>query len=1041
MPSIPMMTDWETVAVPLVGGVDVTTRARLVSPSKLLVAENAYFPMNGGPEKRKGHTAVTVEDSRISPSGTPPTNHLYGYGLFDETSYDNGVVGTQSLIREAGPVLGVAKRDNEEICWDGWRLFSKDEFGFSIPWRNTTNYHGTVENSTCYLPTAVTTPIAKTQNSNAYSDCADNGVIRVVVFRDLANALTKVKCYDSVTGAIKFEGSADAGDPEYTRVVNCGAYIHVYVTDATQNTIYRHVIHQEDTQLSLGSEVTPTGDADNSYDVIKITEELLLLVYVKQATNTIYGTYFDASGTVNNTYFGANTAFDTTGRTGNITGVAVDVHPQTFEIGLIWKTSTPAQQARIYDAEGTALVAMYGLATNSDCGKVAICANYLKNQTSAGVFYCYMDNTLTTNRYIRVKTIASSSGSSQDYNIKFNMNLVGKPFRVGNVPFVFACFPSTYQTTYVLLDSHMTPSGKLEYGTAVNNTADPWMFAVNYVIAPNVWETTQFHCALMYNQRVLDQPGVFHETSTKFCELDFLPEFRYAQAGRCLYFPGAQLTCYDGERVAEAGFHFAIETPTLTPSNGAGALTNNGVYYYRIYQCHKNAQGEEVRGPAILTTSVTLGAADDTVTITGKSLPTCRDGTYFLIYRNANAGTLWYLASERDPSSANCPKNSMTGVTWSFTDLVSDATLITRELDPANAANYLQSYSAPPCEVISYGKNRLWLAGGELPPGTLLPSRLFGEAETPGFNLNLAYSVDRATDPVTAIAFVSDYLLAFKEKIGYIVSGDAADNVSAGDTLSSQLILSDVGCVSHNSTLRLSSGVAFQSEGGIRLVDASGNLRNIGVDVDSYVDYITGAVLDSVNRLAKFYQADGNTLVYDYENGNWTTWSVGTVSAVDDLLAVDNELWRVSDGYTDHDANYRFTVRSANYGPQFGGFSRVRRVLGIGESDANYRIRVRTYLDENTAHSEEWFWDSSDDLNTSTWGSGTWGSGSWGDSSQPADLVYGQDSVWRWRHRLAKQKCSCVSVEISYMGPGRGPVHTALVFEIGKKNGLDRRGH
>ena len=64
MPSIPMMTDWETVGLPLVGGVDVTTRARLVSPQKLLAAVNAYYPQNGGPEKRHGHTAETVTDTR-----------------------------------------------------------------------------------------------------------------------------------------------------------------------------------------------------------------------------------------------------------------------------------------------------------------------------------------------------------------------------------------------------------------------------------------------------------------------------------------------------------------------------------------------------------------------------------------------------------------------------------------------------------------------------------------------------------------------------------------------------------------------------------------------------------------------------------------------------------------------------------------------------------------------------------------------------------------------------------------------------------------
>lgn len=54
----------------------------------------------------------------------------------------------------------------------------------------------------------------------------------------------------------------------------------------------------------------------------------------------------------------------------------------------------------------------------------------------------------------------------------------------------------------------------------------------------------------------------------------------------------------------------------------------------------------------------------------------------------------------------------------------------------------------------------------------------------------------------------------------------------------------------------------------------------------------------------------------------------------------------------------------------------------------------------------------------------------------PLDL---RDSVWRWRRRLRRQKCSVVSIAIDdNYSDGPGFVLTALSLEIGRKKGLDR---
>lgn len=50
-----------------------------------------------------------------------------------------------------------------------------------------------------------------------------------------------------------------------------------------------------------------------------------------------------------------------------------------------------------------------------------------------------------------------------------------------------------------------------------------------------------------------------------------------------------------------------------------------------------------------------------------------------------------------------------------------------------------------------------------------------------------------------------------------------------------------------------------------------------------------------------------------------------------------------------------------------------------------------------------------------------------------------RDSVWRWRRRLNRQKCSVISVAIDdAYTPGPGFTLTALALEIARKPGLDR---
>src|SRR4029078_12475252 len=114
-------------------------------------------------------------------------------------------------------------------------------------------------------------------------------------------------------------------------------------------------------------------------------------------------------------------------------------------------------------------------------------------------------------------------------------------------------------------------------------------------------------------------------------------------------------------------------------------LTPTGKYRYKARWAYKNAQGEEILGPTLISQQWSVSAGHNAMTVSYMTTAfTRRTGVYLLIYRNEPDGPQYYLVSSRDPSSPNCPKNAPGTETITFQDTVSDALLIAREKDPGD---------------------------------------------------------------------------------------------------------------------------------------------------------------------------------------------------------------------------------------------------------------------------------------------------------------------------------------------------------------------
>ena len=809
--------------------------------------------------------------------------------------------------------------------------------------------------------------------------------------------------------------------------------------------VYDYTIHQDGIGVLSTVNILDTsiaGGIQVPFDVWKY-DETKFLVAAPDGINVVKLTWVNANGSINTTSFNQNFAANVSGTPYD---VAVAVHPVNNQIAIIYNDLDINVSYRLFYENGTAIIASVileaPLASNSH---IAISPSYINDY-----FHLYWDKnsySVTRATYEGITLISTKT--------RYNTLLVSRAFRAGDKSFVWVtgnnsvpAFASNYQVTRYLMDTNLLPVTNTEYGTACIQEAQSWLPSVNFTVSSDgVWNTLKFHGAVIYNERIDNTTAgdgtTFTHRAVKFYTLDFVPDkLSYAQAGKALYIAGGQLWSYDGDVLREAN-------PSAGPVAGvgiAGAAGNlNGAgYKYRVDFCYKNAHNEECRSISFLSPAVTPAPVNQQVTVSFSQPITRSVDGYYLVFRNATTGTVWALVSSRtDPL-----RYDETSGTKSFVDNISDTDLLDNEQHPANAALYLQPIAAPPCEIVTFGQNRLWVSGGELLPGTVWPSRLFAPGQTPSFNWALEFQVDKTIEPITALAFQSDYGIAFKENATYLITGNVSPNIYQNVAPFVQLALADRGCINFKSVSRLSKGITFQTNNGYKIVAAAGQSEDIGFPVESADGVCIGSGIVPFDENVRFYQSDNYSLVFDYRRGLWTTFSFNTKpsaavlsnrTGMFVLSRGQSLLYETDDWWKDGDFDYHYTIRTAPLAAKIGGFQRVRRVYCVGEKAGTPPpVTIRIYQDGHDWWTAQVAWDYSSDLATTTIGQGTIGNNFIGD---PVSVEF-KDDIWKWRYRIEskKQKCENIAIELTDKGRLNANkwIPVAFALEIGTKAGIDR---
>lgn len=1035
-----MSVYYEPVALPIMGGVDTKTDTRNLPAMKLARLENCTFDVRGQVRKRPGYEAIPAQT--IVPPENPYVPLVPGSILgYDE--YDAGVSPPRRYTFSAGrwrEGRGIATRDDEVLTWTGTQLLSKT--GASHVGRS----------SAAYLPSVTSQIVAQYQTAQTIGDFASTGVVDVYAWRDsLLGPAYAV--YDSVTGACLVSGTTLPGAPGTTsaiRVLSCGTRVHILLHDAGAATIVRWTV-LDTAPLDAPVAVTAITGASANFDVEKISETEFVVAYILAATS-VRITYFMGSGAVSTTPAPAATgSIDDAAAPASPTGVVcISVHPTTRNVLVGWSfTALGAGIAcRMLTPALTPLTTIQIMHTGADVApKITAAPNYLLQPDGGTRFDIYIS--FTQGAIFKTECYSLNEGGpvgGATYS-RFRATIQSRAFRVGHETFVHLGRTTTFQATYHLFDGNGVFHGSVQRGLsflpdATGSVSATWL--------PSVWSArgTQTRPDNLVQQWVAGCRLAQEDTGLRRFNYDFGAPLRWAQAGRATYFQGVGLREYDGEALYEAGIAHFPEGCTAGVPTAGGSLTDAGVYQWRIYAVRRNAQGERVRSAALSITPVSAPTAvNRTVLITIPTLPfTSFPGdVIFEVYRTTAGQTTFYRESSVDPASADCPKNTLGAMTVTFSSSMADTALDDREIDPFSRG-ILPSFFAPAGNVLAQGKDRLWIAGGELSPGTVVGSKVLEEGAGVEFVADtLSFTVDRAADDVTAMAFLGDSTVVFKEKSIYAVDGDGPSNQGAGGFPLPRLITADTGAVSPHVAL-IPGGVMFQSQLGLRLLTGGGSVGYVGADVEGELGTLTGAVVIPARRRVMFTQTTPKALVYDFDMGQWAVFTghdaVGIALSAD-LLHVakpSGEVWVETPGkFQDAGNAYSQVGETGDFHLEtLDNVARIRRAGFVGDVVSPCKFVTEVRFNEGP-------WRPLGEWLTENFTGGYWAGGDFWGSDDTWGGFRGAIGNLRVRKRLPRQLCATVAFRwhdeqdlTNQLGAGISL--TQIILEVGRRRGMSRLG-
>lgn len=983
------------IALPFQGGIDTNHDRKQVAAVKLIDLQNAVFTQDTTLIKRSGYRALgqSIEAGGGNYSGA----------------------------------LALGARDSELV------LFAS---------AGTYSYRPLADNfALTGNPLSITVaerPLAKTGTEQSQADAGGQNNVTVAAWVDSRGGIWW-SVVEEGTGHVLRAPAQLATSGVQPRVVPVGTvFVHVYYADHVTRTIWVVVVDTTNPTatvipLQLVTDLTPTNVG---YDVCATTLDTVLGGSTPAAPSLI--AWATDASTLRMAYV------DPTGVIGSAaTNLPAPVSPYSY--------LPPAGSTLAVAFSATAGVAMAAFSDIRTIGWAIRTASFGAIQDFSGLVAASFTVRMLTigwsgSRLHILAEDTTGAGSERDTRLQamyvdsavVALSVVGAPYPMrglslasrifvdNGVPYAFAVHDVPFFSVYLLIRltdgvvvSRTMPTAA--HGTQVNDSSI-WVSTASQ----DPTDTRKWRVPLLANVQLQALAGQFAETGIVWVTLDFADENAWAneQLGRGLYLAGACPFHYDGDRWAEMGFHYAPDgTVSAVPAAGTGALTV-GEYTYQFWYEETDAQGEVHRGPVSVGTLVVLSGGQNEVTITGPMYRvTGRRNVRVCVARGAvgNADELFRVTS-LDPTTAGAANgyilNDKTVDTWTFTDRMSDDTLITQ--NPLYTTGGTLSNDPAPMAggVLAVGKGRLlWTDPAD-------PTMFrFTQQLAEGFAAEMAAPLRQRLDPfggaISAIAIMDGAIYPFRELAVYVVGGPGPlpDPTQQTDTFAftpGDVVTSDVGCTRPQSIASTPDGLIFKSAKGWRLIGRDRKVADIGQDARGLdAQGVSAATL--IPRAQRILlltgDAGGSTLLYDYQRAQWSRFTnhVGIDALILDglyyYLRSDGRVFVETPGvYRDDNSHIPMVIemswlKMAGY---LQGWQQAWYAQFLGEYKSAHTLRVRFRLNYELQWSAPFDLDVDNNFTATVYGSGAYGAGPYGSTGS---------SVYQRRIHVGKP-CQAIQFQI-----------------------------
>ncbi len=505
---------------------------------------------------------------------------------------------------------------------------------------------------------------------------------------------------------------------------------------------------------------------------------------------------------------------------------------------------------------------------------------------------------------------------------------------------------------------------------------------------------------------------------------------------------------------------FAINVMSLTVSSTAGLIvgqiiTDNttagniqpGTYITSIVG--------SVIGISLPTIAASAGGGGDTLQTTNFGsvslvIPTLRltskPNVRIVVYRWSVANQVYYMVSSITSPTLNNPAVD----TVTYVDTKNDNVIIGNVI-LYTTGGVVENIAPPSTQVMTLYKSRLFLLDAE-DTNLLWYSKQVIEA-TPVemsdlFTIYVAPTTgaSKSTGPIKSLGAMDDKLIIFKRDAAYYLTGTGPDNTGANNDFSEPtFIAGTVGCSNQQSIVLIPTGLMFQSDKGIWLLDRNLGTSYIGAAVEDFTknSLVMSAITIPGTNQVRFTLDSGVTLMYDYYVQQWASFvNIPGISSciyanLHTYLRSDGSIFQETPGlYLDGSSPTLMSFTTAWFNiAGLQGYQRAYEYYFLATYLSPHTLQVQTAYDYNDAIFQSNIIQP-DNFSTPWGGDATWG----------GSLVWGGASTnEQWRVDLNIQKCQSIQISLSEqydpsfgVPAGAGFTMSGLNLIMGAKSGYPR---